>query len=66
MFKVKDIFLMFKQPKHCIKMAALMLLLPTGATIEEKWTCVWTNAIPHTTEDHKLFQHFGFMHQDTS
>ena len=27
---------MFKQPKHCIKMAPLMLLLPTKATTEEK------------------------------
>ena len=37
-------------------MAALMLVLPTEATTEAKTTHVWTNAIPCTTEDHKLFK----------
>ena len=37
-------------------MAALMLVSPTEATTEAKTTHVRTNAIPCTTEDHKLFK----------
>ena len=37
---------MFKQSKHRIKKAALMLQLPTEASIEEKRTRVRTDAIP--------------------
>ena len=33
-----------------------MLLLPTEATTEEKITPVRNDAVPGTTEDHKLFK----------
>ena len=34
--KLQTNFFTLKQPKHHLKMAALMLLLPTEATAEEK------------------------------
>ena len=43
-----------------------MLPLPTETTTEEKQTLVRNDAIPRTTEDHKLFEQFEFKHQNTS
>ena len=37
-------------------MAALMLLLPTEATIKEKTNTCTTDAIPRIIEDHKVIQ----------
>ena len=53
LIKVIDSFSMFRQPKFCIKMVALMLLLSTEATIEEKMNVCTDDTTPPTTEDHK-------------
>ena len=46
---------MFKLPKRCIRLVALMLPLPREAAIKgKKVRLVQTVAIPRTTEDHKL------------
>ena len=47
---------MFKQPKCCIRMVVLMLLLPTEATNEDKTTLVWTNVTTRIIEDPRLFK----------
>ena len=56
--KLQAHFSAFKQPKHRIKMAALMLPSPTEATIESETTLVQADAFLCTTEDHKLFRIF--------
>ena len=47
-------------------MAALVLPLLTEAAVEKTTTFVWTNTIPFTIEDHKLFKTTWIHHQDTS
>ena len=59
-------FSMFKQPKGRIKMAALILTLPTEATIEQETKKRTDRHHSTYTEDHKLFKKFGLTHQDTS
>ena len=49
-------FSTFKQPKRCIKMAALMLALPTTATAEEKINTCTDRRRPRTIGDHNVFQ----------
>ena len=64
-FKVIDyISLTFKQPKCHTKMAALMLLLLTEATAEEKMNVhrPTPSHVPFKTA--KMFKKFEFMHKD--
>ena len=49
-------FSTIKHPKRRTKLAALMLPLPTKTTTEEKTKLALTDAVPCTTEDHKLFK----------
>ena len=64
-FKVIDYFsLTFKQPKCYTKMAALMLLLRTEATAEEKMNVHRLTPSHVLFKTAKLFKKFEFMHKD--
>ena len=54
-----DTFFILRQAKHLYKNGGLILLLPIEATTEEKTnSCLWTDAVLCTIEEHKLFQQF--------
>ena len=65
MFKVIDyISLIFKQPKCHTKMAALMLLLLTEASAEEKMNVHRPTPSHVLFKTAKMFKKFEFMHKD--